>query len=138
MSCDVGKAMEGLENELDITSTSQPILQPFLCFTYITAHSPTLPLLHLHNSSFSNHSIASPTSQLILQPFHYFIVTTHSLALPSLFLHHSPFSNHSVASPSSHLILQPFFCFSYITGPSFTSPGELSMYSSHENWDFWV
>ena len=39
------------------------ILQPFLHFTYITAHSPTLPLLHILHSSFSKPSFASPTSQ---------------------------------------------------------------------------
>ena len=44
MSCDVSKAMEGLENELcHHLPTSQLILQPFRCFTYITVHSPTLP-----------------------------------------------------------------------------------------------
>ena len=32
-------------------------------FIYATAHSPTLPLLHLRHSSFSNPSFASPTSQ---------------------------------------------------------------------------
>ena len=54
------------------------ILQPFRQFTYVTAHSPifrrftyvtahssTLPLLHLHHSSFSNPSFASPTSQAL-------------------------------------------------------------------------
>ena len=45
--------------------TSQLILQPFRCFTYITAHSPTLPLLHIRHSSFSNSSFASPTSQAL-------------------------------------------------------------------------
>ena len=76
MSCDVGEATEGLENEL-------------CChFTYVTTHSPTLLSLYLHHSSFSNPSIASPTSQLILQPF---------------------------------------FCFSYVTGSSLKSPGELPM-----------
>ena len=44
---------------------SQLILQPFCRFTYITAHSPTLPLLHLRHSSFSNPSFASPTSQAL-------------------------------------------------------------------------
>ena len=39
------------------------ILQAFRSFTYVTAHSPTLPLLHLRHSSFSNPSFASPTSQ---------------------------------------------------------------------------
>ena len=85
MSCDVGEVTESLENEIcsiskvSITSpTSQLILilqafhhftyvtahSPTLpCFTYVTTHSPTLPLLHLRHSSFSNHSFASPTSQ---------------------------------------------------------------------------
>ena len=45
--------------------TSQLILQPFHRFTYITAHSPTLLLLHLRYSSFSNPSFASPTSQTL-------------------------------------------------------------------------
>ena len=78
-ACDVGEAKEGLENELchrwsngeqssfsnlSVTSsTSQLILQPFRRFTYVTAHSQTLPLLHLRHSSFSYPSFASPTSQ---------------------------------------------------------------------------
>ena len=37
------------------------------------------------------------------------------------------FSNLSVASPTPQLILQPFFRFSYVTGFSLTSPGELPM-----------
>ena len=45
------------------------ILQPFRRFTYVIAHSPTLPSLYLRHSSFSNTSVASPTSQLILHPF---------------------------------------------------------------------
>ena len=53
-------------SNLSITSsTSQLILQPFCRFTYVTAHSPTLPLFHLHHSSFSNPSFASPTSQAL-------------------------------------------------------------------------
>ena len=80
--CDVGKATDGLENELcsfsnlSVTSpTSQLILQPFRRFTYVTAHYPTLPFLHLRHSSFSNPSFASPTSQalhhLASRPWHY-------------------------------------------------------------------
>ena len=82
MNCDVGKATEGLENELcrrwsdgnelssfsklSVTSpTSQLIFQPFLRFTYVTDHSPTLPLLHLRHSSFSNPSFASPMLQAL-------------------------------------------------------------------------
>ena len=81
--CDVGEAKDGLENELwrrwsngrvgewavtlvkqssfsnlSVTSPmSQLFLQPFRRFTYVRAHSPTLP--------FSNPSFASPTSQAL-------------------------------------------------------------------------
>ena len=80
MSCDVGEVMERLENELcydynyelcsisnrSVTSpTSQLILQPFRRFTYVTPHSPTLPLLHQRHSSFSNPSFASATPQAL-------------------------------------------------------------------------
>ena len=63
------------------------ILQPFRCFTYVTAHSPTFPALHLRHSSFSNPFVALPMSQLILQPFRCFnYVTVHSLTLLSFLL----------------------------------------------------
>ena len=84
-------------------------LQPFCCFTYITVHSPTLQLPHLHHSSFSNPSIASPTSPdelpmmtlLILQPYHRSTyVTAHSQTLPLLQLHHL------VSCPCSMLIVR--------------------------------
>ena len=53
-------------SNLSVTSPmSQLILQPFRRFTYVTAHSPTLPLLHLRRSSFSNPSFATPTSQAL-------------------------------------------------------------------------
>ena len=53
-------------SNLFVTSpTSQLILQPLRRFTYITSHSPTLPLLHLRHSSFSNTSFASPTSEAL-------------------------------------------------------------------------
>ena len=39
------------------------ILQPCPRFTYVTAHSPTLPLLHLRHTSFFNPSFASLMSQ---------------------------------------------------------------------------
>ena len=54
------------------------ITATFLHFTYVTTHSPTLPSLayspttpslHLRHNSFSNPSVALPTSQLIRQPF---------------------------------------------------------------------
>ena len=98
------------------------ILQPFRCFTYVTARFPTIPSLYLRHSSFSRPPVASPTSQLILQPFfpfysqallnlqhfrHFTYVTAHSPTFPLLHLRHSSFSNPSFASPTSqalHLI----------------------------------
>ena len=67
MSSDVGTAREGWENELwrRWSDRAPLILQPFRHFTYVTTHSPTLPLLHLRHSSFSNPSFASPTSQAL-------------------------------------------------------------------------
>ena len=101
-----------MSQALSVTSPVLPlILQPFCRFTYITAHSPTLPLLHLHHSSFTNPSFASPMSQafsitspvlqLILQPFCRFTyITAHSPTLLLLHLCHSSFSNPSFASTS--------------------------------------
>ena len=78
-ACDVGEAEEGLEDEL--------------WRTWSRAHSPTFPSLHLRHSSFSNPSIAFPTSQLILQPFHCFTYATAlSPTLLSLLLRHRLFS----------------------------------------------
>ena len=100
MSCDVGGVTEILENQNELwctwsdwklgewavtSRTSQLILilQDFRHSTYVTAHSPTLPSLYLHHNSFSNPSIASPTSQFILQPFFCLsYVTGFSLASP--------------------------------------------------------
>ena len=85
INCDVDEVTERFENEqsyigptvlytmerssfsnLSFTSpTSKLILQPIQRFTYVTAHSPTLPLLYLRHSSFSNPSFASPTAQAL-------------------------------------------------------------------------
>ena len=151
MSCDVGEVTEWLENVCSnhsiISPTSQLILQPFHCFIYITAHSPTLPLLYIHHSahsptlpllyqhhsSFSNPSIASSASQLILQPsialtmsqlilqhFHRFTyVTAHSPTLPSLYLR-------------KELILQAFSHFTYVTAHS-DSPSSPSLHLRHSS-----
>ena len=55
----------------------------FSHFTYVTAHSPTLPSLYLRLNSFCNPSVASPTSQFILQPFFRFsCITSSSLNSP--------------------------------------------------------
>ena len=107
-------------------------------FTYVTTHSPTLPSLYLHHSSFSNLSVASPTPQFILQPFFCFSYVTssslnspgraHSPTFPSFHLHHSSFYNTSVALPMSQLILQPFCCYTYITAHS---PTLLSLLLCH-------
>ena len=51
MSYDVGEATEGLDNEA--APTSQFILQTFRRFTYVTARSTTLPLLHLRHKHFT-------------------------------------------------------------------------------------
>ena len=54
---------------------------------------PTLPSLYLRHSSFSNPSVASPASQLILQPFRCFTyVTAHSPTLLLLLLRHKLFT----------------------------------------------
>ena len=142
MSCDVGKATEGLENELS--------LQPFRRLTYVTAHSPTIPLLHLHHSLFPNPSGALPTLQLTLESFRPFpyvtaqspnvrrltYVTAHSPTFPSLHLRHSSFSNPCVALTTSQLILQPFRSFTYATAHSPTLPLLHLRHSSFSNLSF--
>ena len=129
--------------------SSQLILKLFFRFIYVTAHSLTLPLLHLCHSSFSKPSFASPTSQALhlrhpasrpcqaidvqfceLHLRHFTFVTAHSQTLLSLYLRHSSFSNPSIASPTSQLILQPLFRFSYVTGSSLTSPGRPPLLSN--------
>ena len=50
----------------------------FRHFAYVRTHSPTIPSLYLRHSSFSNPSVASPTSQFILQPFFRFSYFTSS------------------------------------------------------------
>ena len=59
------------------------ILQTFLHSTYVTAILQPIPSLYLRHSSFSNPSVASPTSQLVLQSFFRFsYVTGFSLTSP--------------------------------------------------------
>ena len=118
-------------NNYLITAVSSPHSPSFPSHTYFTAHSPTFPSLYVHHSTFSNPSVALPTSQLILQPFHCFTyraelilqafccftyITAHSPTLLLLHLHHSSFSNLSFSSTSQTL--------------HFTSPGEPPMPSS--------
>ena len=76
MSCGVGEAAESLENEL------------FPSLHLRHSYFSNLPSLYLRHSSFSNPSVASPKSQLILQPFRRFTyVTAHSPTLLSVLLH---------------------------------------------------
>ena len=84
------------------------ILQLFRHITYVTAHSPTLPSLFLRHNSFSNPSVASPSSQFILQPiFRFSYVTSSSLNSPG---------------EPAELILQPFCHFTYVTAHYPTLP----------------
>ena len=53
----------------DVSEELCSFSKPFRHFTYVTAHSPTLPSLYLRHNSFSNSSVGSSTSQFILQPF---------------------------------------------------------------------
>ena len=119
-----------------------------------SAHCPTFPSLHIRHSSFSNASVASPMSQLILQPFHCFTyVTVHSPTLLLLLLHHklhlihlaqlilqafrhfTYVATHSPNLPSLYLrhcsFSNPSFCFSYVTNSSLNSPGKPSMMHTH-------
>ena len=74
-------------SDLSVTSpTSQLILQPFRRFTYGTAHSPTLTLLHLRHSSL----LSSPTSQALH--------LRHLASRP--WCYHAFVSNHSVKPPN--------------------------------------
>ena len=82
------------------------------------AHSPTFPSLHLRHNSFSNPSVALPTSHFILEPFRRFTyVTANSPTLQLLHLRNSSFSNPSFASSPSqalylrHLASRP--CYEY-------------------------
>ena len=129
------------------------ILQAFRRLTYVTVHSPTFPTLYLCHSSFSNPSVASRTSQLILQLFFRFsYVTGSSLMspgepptlksrclqgiLPKLCLH-LQYGAHSPTFPSLHLrnvfILQPFRRFTYVTAYSTTLPLLHLCHSSFSN-----
>ena len=69
------------------------------------AHSPTFTSLHLRHNAFSNTSVVSPTSQLILQPFRCFTyITAHSPILISLLLRHKLFTYVTGEPPMSERI----------------------------------
>ena len=112
MSCDIVKATEGFENEFDVGEVMERLENEQSSFTYVITHSPTLPSLYLRHSPLLNPSVASPTSQFILQPFFRFSYVTsfsHNSPgeppmLPLLHLRHSSFSNPSFASPTSQAL----------------------------------
>ena len=108
----------------------------FLFFYFLPSGGGSVPFVHprkygeeaerlenerssyIQQSSFSNLSVSSPTSQLILQPFRRFTyVTALSPTVPLLHQRHSSFSNPSFASPTSqalhlrHLARRP--CYEY-------------------------
>ena len=108
-ACDVGEAKKGLENELwcrwsnrrvvewacDVGKVTEGLdieLRRRWCDRKVGEWAePTFPSVHLCHSSFSNPSVTSPTSQLILQSFcHFTDITVHSPTLPpqALHLHH--------------------------------------------------
>ena len=118
MSCDVGKATEGLEYELwhrwsdrkvgewaelIVIVIAELILQTFRHFIYVTAHSPTFLSLYLRHSSFSNPYVASPTSQFILQLFFRFSYVTGSSLNATSRDAHASYRAHSPTFPSLHL-----------------------------------
>ena len=71
-----------------------------------------LSVTHLCHNSFSNTSVALPTSQPILQPFR-------RLTTSQLILQHFRYFTYV-----TKLILQPFCRFFYVTSSSLNSPGE--------------
>ena len=98
MSCDVGEVTGRLKNEP--------------CYDY-----------NYELCSFSNTSVALPTSQLILQSsFRFSYVTNSSLNSPFTWQAGLPCRAHSptftVTSPTSRLILQPLHRFTYFTAHS--------------------
>ena len=116
------KQRKGLEEEALL------ILQPFHHFTYVTAHSPhyaTLPSLHLCHSTFSslcNPSVASSTSQHIIQYFRRFTyITAPTLLL--LHLHHMHFTyvtwwatHRWDTHPPSQILDTPLHCLIIMSG----------------------
>ena len=89
MICDVGKPLL--------------ILHHFHHFTYVTAHSPTLPSLYLRHSSFSNHSFASPTSQAL----HLRHLASRPWLMKILFIHFARYfniSNHHHCSAQGQVL----------------------------------
>ena len=103
MSSDVGEATEGLENDMwrrwsdgKIRECAELVLQLFRHFTYVTAHSPTLPSLYLRHSSFYNPwlrpRIQNGDWMKSVSKDGFTYVTAHSPTLLSLLLRHRLFT----------------------------------------------
>ena len=74
-------------------------------FSNLSVALPTSHFILQPFRCFTYLSVTSPLSQLVLQPFRRFTyVTVHYLTLPLLHLRHSSFSNPSFASPTSQAL----------------------------------
>ena len=91
-----------LSNPSAVLPTSQLVLKPFRCFTYVICTSPTSQLIFQPFRRFiyaSAHSTTLPLLRLHHRHFNYII--THSPTLHPLYRRHSSFYSLSVASPTS-------------------------------------
>ena len=121
------------------------ILQPLHRFTYVTAHSTSLPLFHLRQRHFTTSagepSMAEPHSPTLtslhlchnsfskpLSRFTY--VIAHSTTLPLLHLRHRHFTYVTWRAAHDSLILQPLHSFTYVTGYSPT-PRRFTYVTAH-------
>ena len=100
-----------------------------------SALSPSFQSLLLRHSSFFNPSLALPTSQLILQPFHWFTyVTAHSPTLLSLHLRHRIFTY--VTWRAAHATLS-FFVTAYSQSKGLFPPADVcETRPTHFRWLF--
>ena len=73
------------------------------------AHSPTFPSLYLCHNSFSNHSVALHTSQLILQPFFHFSYVTDSWLMSPGKLPMIKLNFHWALNARNYVMCQNFF-----------------------------
>ena len=93
-----------------------------ITITMSSAYSPTLLSLYLRHSSFSNPSVASPTSQFFLQPFFRFsYVTSSSLTLPGEPSHELIFIVHWImlSLTHKHFIYSAYQQVTYANLPSY-------------------
>ena len=119
MSCDVGKAAppqsptltslhlhhSAFSNPSAALPTSQLILQPFRCFSYVIGTSPTSQLILQPFCRFTYFTAHSTTLLLLhLRHRHFTYATAHSTTIPPLLLRHRSFYNPSVSSSTSHAL----------------------------------